>query len=354
MITVENLTKSFHTATESIAAVRGVSLTIESGAFYGVFGPPGSGKSTLTGLIGLRDRPDTGAVRLDGVNPATLDGRRLREVRGQLGFLDSSCILRAERTAAGNIASPLEQLGVDGPQRRAKVAELLDLVGLTRGAAQHPAELNDGQRRRVALARALAVNPAVLLVDDLTAGLATEQSAGVLAALDRARGELGATVVLATAEADVVRKVCDNVAVLADGALLESGSVFDLLADQSSHTARRLLPAVDSGSVRLAGYDRVADIVLVGFAAVDGLLPEAGDRFQAEISTLDGGRTRVGETPIGRFRIGLRGERAESALGWLRERGVQVRPVEFAQAARVSRVGGLVARGERHLAGVAA
>lgn len=354
MITVENLSKSFHTTSESITALRGVSLQIESGALFGLLGPSGAGKSTLGRVISLNERPDTGVVRIDGVNPATLAGHRLREVRGRIGAVDASAALRPERTAAGNIATPLERLGVDGPLRRTKVAEILDLVGLTRLAAQRPDELNEGERRRVALARSLVVDPFVLLVDDLTGGLDADHAGGVLAALDRARAELGTTVLLATPDADVVRKVCDGVAVLAEGAVVEAGSVFELLADLSSRTSRSLLPAVDSDAARLGGYDRAADVVLIGFATVDTLLPEASARFGVEITTVDGGLTRVGETPTARFRIGLRGERADAALDWIGAHGWAVRTVDCARPARLARISELAARGERHLAGVAA
>jgi len=229
--------------------------------------------------------------------------------------------LRAERTVAGNVALPLERLGLDGAARRARVAELLDLVGLTRAAISSPGELNEGQRRRVVLARALATQPSVLLLDEPTLGLDAEQAGGVLAAIDRARAELGITVVLATREADVVRKVCDGVALFADGRLLEAGTVLSLLTDQTSYTAHALLPAVSSTSQVVRDYDAVADVLLVGHATVETLLPAAEDRNEVQIATISGGKTRVVETPVARYRIGVRGSNAEQALAWIREHG---------------------------------
>lgn len=353
MITVENLTKSFHTSVESVAALRGVSLEISEGSIHALYGPAGAGKSTLLRLLGLRDRADAGSVRVDGVNPVSVEGRKLRELRSRLAGVDTS-LLHPERTAAGNIAAPLEQIGVDGPRRRAKVAELLDLVGLTRAAGLPTAGLNEGQRRRVALARALALSPSVLLFDEPTEGLSSEEAGGVLAALDRTRGELGVTVVLATQDADVVRKICDGISVLAEGTILESGGLLNLLSDQGSFTARNLLPTVAATGARLSGYDSVADVLLIGFATVDGLLPEAGDRFGVEISTVDGGRSRIGETPVARYRVGLRGELSAAALEWIGARGGLVSTIRRAQPARVSRVSELVGRAERQFAGVAA
>lgn len=349
MITVDKLSKTYHTSTPR-RALHEVSLDIEAGALYGLLGPQGSGKSTLARLISLRDRPDTGAVRVDGVNTARLNDRSYRELRGRFHTVDPDAVLLPERTAAGNIAAPLERLGVHGPQRRELVGEALDLVGLTPAATTLLASLTEGQRRRVALARALVLQPTLLLVDDLTDGLDSAQAGGVLAAVDRARAELGVTVVLATRSADVVRKVCDHVAVLADGHLLESGAVLELLSDQDSHTARGLLPAVDTADTWLDGYDRIADVVLIGHSTVNTLVPEAGARVGVEINTVGGGTTRIGDTPIARYRLGLRGERADLALGWIGEHGGQVRVV----VRHTSRITARTARATRELAGAAA
>ncbi|HVV11833.1 methionine ABC transporter ATP-binding protein [Amycolatopsis sp.] len=329
MITVENLSKSFPGKKKPVLALRDVSLEVGAGSLYGVVGPGNSGKSTLARCVALQEKPDRGTVRLDGLNTAGLDGRRLREVRRQLAVLDANQPLHAERTAAGNVAAPLEQLGVDGPQRRSRVGRLLDLAGLTQRAAQRPSELSEGQRRRVAIGRALAAGPAVLLADDPTAGIDAEEAGAVLTVLDRARAELGVTILLTTQDAAVVRRVCDDVAVLDSGRVVEHGSVLDLLSNPGSRTADTLLPAIDTPRAQSAGYDRFADVVLIGFAAVGALLPEAGSRFDVELSTIGGGLTRVGDTPVARFRVGVNGRQADSALAWIADRGAHVtHPVE--------------------------
>lgn len=331
MITAENLTKSVNTANVR-GALHEVSLEIPAGALFGLYGPTGAGKSTLARLIALRERPDAGALRVEGVSTSRLNDRSYRELRSRFQTVDPDYLLLPERTAAGNVAAPLERIGVEGPQRRRKVAELLDLVGLTRAAAVLPGDLCEGQRRRVAIARALVLNPSLLVVDEPTAGLDAEQAAGVLAALDRTRAELGVTVVLATSDADVVRKVCDHVAVLDAGQIVETGALLELLADQDSHTARALLPEVDERGW-FGDFDQVADVVLVGYATVNSLIPTAAERLGVEISTLGGDTTRIGDTPIARFRVGVRGERADFALSWLSEHGAQVSRVR--RAARV-------------------
>ncbi|WP_236789372.1 methionine ABC transporter ATP-binding protein [Amycolatopsis sp. GM8] len=324
MITLENLTKSFPGKSSPVLALREVNLEIGAGALYGVVGPAKSGKSTLAKVVALQEKPDRGTVRLDGLNTAGLDGRRLREVRRQVAALDTAPALYAERTVAGNVAAPLEQLGVDGPQRRSRVGRVLDIAGLTQRATQHPGELTDGQRRRVEIARAVASGPAVLLADDPTAGLGADEAGSVLTVLDRARAELGVTVVLTTKDAGVARRVCDGVALLDSGRVVEHGTVLDLLAVPGSRTADALLPAIDTPRSQSAAYDRAADVVLIGFAAVGALLPEAAVRFEVELATIGGGLTRVGDTPVARFRVGVTGRQADSALAWIADRGAHV------------------------------
>lgn len=348
VIIADNITKTIPSDEHPPPALRGVRFEIGASSVFGLLGPAAAGKSTLLRLLALRETPDAGTIRVDDVDTATLSDRELRGVRGQFALVDDYR-LRPERTVAGNVATPLERLGLDGPARRGRVAELLDLVGLTRAAASQPGELNEGQRRRVAIARGLAVQPSVLLIDDPTAGLTADEAAGVLAAVDRARAELGITVVIATRDADVVRKVCDGVALLADGRLLESGTVLSLLADQDSYTAHALLPKVASTPSLERQYDRIADVLLVGYATVESLLPAAVDRTDVQIITLDGGTTRVAETPVARYRIGLRGPRADAALDWIGEHGgvVVARTPVTAISERAARV-------VRDVAGVAA
>ena len=325
MITLENLSKTFRSTSGSVVALDDVTLDVQAGVIAGVVGPAGAGKSTLARVLSLRERPDSGVFRLDGLNTGTLDERTMRIARSRIGVVPAVGSLLGQRTAAGNIALPLEQAGMDGPQRRERVGKVLDLIGLTGQAAAYPQDLTAGQRQRVAVARALVGEPAVLLADDPTAGLDDDGAASVLAVLDRARGELGATVLVATQDTSVVRRIADDVAVLDHGRLLESGRVLELVQDPDSLVAQAVLPSIDETAP--AGYPGVADVVLVGFAAIGSLLPEAASRFGTDISVIGGGVTRIGETPVARFRLGLSGDRTDAALGWLAERGGAVRQV---------------------------
>ena len=325
MITVDNLVKSFPVRGGAVRALDGVTLDVQAGAVCGVVGPSGSGKSTLARCIALLERPDSGSIRIDGTDLIGVDSTRLRAARRQIGVVSQGDSLLSQRTAAGNVALPLETTGVDGPTRRRRVGELLDLVGLTDKAAVYPDQLTSGQRRRIAVARALAANPAVLLADEPTSALDPETAGTVLTVLDRARAEFGVTVMVVTNDMTAVRRICDEVAVLDHGRVVENGRVLDLVSDQDSHTAHALLPVLGEDGSAGAGHDRVADVVLVGFAAVGALLPEASNRFGVDLSVLGGGLTRLGDTPVARFRVGITGERADSALEWITEAGALVR-----------------------------
>jgi D-methionine transport system ATP-binding protein len=325
VITVDNLVKSFPVRGGAVRALDGVTLDVQAGAVCGVVGPSGSGKSTLARCIALLERPDSGRIRIDGADLLGVDGTRQRAARRQIGVVPQGDSLLRQRTTAGNVALPLETAGVDGPTRRRRVGELLDLVGLTNKAAVYPDQLTGGQRRRIAVARALAANPAVLLADEPTSALDPETSGSVLTVLDRARAEFGVTVLVVTNDMTAVRRICDEVAVLDGGRVVENGRVLDLVSDQDSRTAHALLPALGQDNSAGAGHDRVADVVLVGYAAVGALLPEASNRFGIDLAVLGGGLTRLGETPVARFRVGITGERADSALEWITEAGALVR-----------------------------
>lgn len=328
MITVENVSKTFETEKGAVAALDGVSMEVPTGSVCGVVGGRGAGKSALARALALVDKPDGGSIRVEDTDLTELDGKALRAARRKIGLVEQGETLLRERTAAGNVALPLEAAKLSAPQRRRRVAELLDLVGLTDKAPVYPDHLSAGQRRRVAVAKALADNPSVLVVDEPTADLDPVATDAVLTVLDRARSELGVTVLVTTQDTAVVRRIADDVAVLDRGRVVEHGNVLDLVSEPGSRIGSTLLPETtqpEPAAPASSGHDVVAEVVLVGFAAVGALLPEASNRFDVGLSVLGGGFTRLGETPVAKFRIGLCGERSEAALKWMVEQDAQVR-----------------------------
>lgn len=240
------VSKTFRSPDRSAApveALHGVSLDIRRGEIFGIVGWSGAGKSTLVRLINGLEEPTAGTVSVDGADVNALTGAQRRALRGRIGMIFQQFNLFRSRTVAGNVAYPLKVAGVAKGEREARVAELLDFVGLLARAHDHPEQLSGGQRQRVGIARALATRPGLLLADEATSALDPETTGDVLALLRRVNRELGVTIVLITHELEVVRQVADRVAILDAGRVEEVGDVYDVFAHPRSDAARRLLGA---------------------------------------------------------------------------------------------------------------
>lgn len=229
------------------AAVDGLSLEVPSGSIYGVIGKSGAGKSTLLRMAALLEPPDSGEVFHGGASVAALRGQELRAARRRVGVVFQSFNLFASRTAAGNVAFPLEAAGVEREAARARVALLLSLVGLPDKATRPVSRLSGGERQRVAIARALALEPAILFCDEATSALDPETTRSVLDLIAELQAGLGLTVVMVTHQMEVVRRVCDRVAILEGGRLAESGLVSEVFHQPRSEVGRRLVAEVARG-----------------------------------------------------------------------------------------------------------
>ncbi len=226
------------------AALAGVSLEVVRGEVFGVIGQSGAGKSTLIRLINALERPTAGRVEVDGIDVASLAPAALRVLRRRIGMIFQNFGLLSSRTVAANVAFPLKLADMPRAERDAKVAALLDRVGLTEHADKYPAQLSGGQKQRVGIARALATDPDILLCDEATSALDPETTRQVLALLRDLNRDLGLTIVLITHEMDVVRASCDRVAVLEQGRVVETGAVADIFAAPSHPATRRMLAAL--------------------------------------------------------------------------------------------------------------
>lgn len=222
MIRIDHVTRRFADGT---LALDDVSLAIPRGSVFGIIGRSGAGKSTLLRLLNGLDQPGEGTVHVDGIALGDLTDAELRGLRRRIGMIFQSFGLLANRTVAANVALPLELAGVGRAERERRVAELLTRFGLADKAGAYPARLSGGQRQRVGIARALATRPDVLLCDEATSALDPETTRSILDLLGELNRDLGLTIVLITHEMSVVRVVCDHVAVLDRGRLVETGSV---------------------------------------------------------------------------------------------------------------------------------
>ncbi|WP_165164553.1 methionine ABC transporter ATP-binding protein [Corynebacterium qintianiae] len=236
-----DVSKVFTTGKRAVTAVDGVTLTVQPGEILGVIGYSGAGKSTLVRLINGLDTATGGELLLDGTNVVGMKERELRGIRRNVGMIFQQFNLFNSRTAAGNIEYPLTLAGMPAAERKRRVAELLEFVGLSDRGSNYPEQLSGGQKQRVGIARALATNPSLLLADEATSALDPETTREVLAVLRRVNEELGITIVVITHEMEVVRSIADKVAVMEGGKVVEYGSVYEVFSNPRTQVAQRFV-----------------------------------------------------------------------------------------------------------------
>ena len=242
MITLENVSKKFQTRDKNwFTAVEPTSLHVQQGEIFGLMGYSGAGKSTLLRLINLLERPDTGKVLIDNQDLTSMSKAQLRHARQNIGMIFQQFNLLSNRTVADNIAFPLEIAGWDKVKIAPRVAECLEIVGLTERAGYYPAQLSGGQKQRVGIARALAPNPKVILADEPTSALDPITTRSVLGFLQDINARFNVTIVIVTHEMSVIRKLCHRTALLHLGKLLEVADVRDGVILAQSEIGRELL-----------------------------------------------------------------------------------------------------------------
>ncbi|WP_333619802.1 methionine ABC transporter ATP-binding protein [Dietzia sp.] len=244
MIELENVGKVYP---GGVTALEAVNLSIPAGEIHGIVGRSGAGKSTLIRCITGLDPASSGSVRIDGVDMGQERGARLAAARRRIGMVSQGVDLLDSRTAEGNIEHPLEIAGVAKAERKKRVDELLELVGLTERRKNHPAQLSGGQRQRVGIARALAASPSVLLCDEPTSALDSATTRQILDLVREIRDRLGVTVLIITHEMSVVREICDSVTLLADGRIERTGQLLEVIRDTESPLAAELIPMPSAG-----------------------------------------------------------------------------------------------------------
>ncbi|SDQ32764.1 methionine ABC transporter ATP-binding protein [Quadrisphaera sp. DSM 44207] len=300
MIELDQLTKAYGHGPGRTVVLDHLDLTVRTGEIVAIVGPSGAGKSTLAQCVNLLERPTSGSVVVGGVDLSSLGERRLRAARRQIGTIFQSDGLQSRRTAEENVALPLRYLGVTPAERRRRVAELLDRVGLADRARHYPHQLSGGQRQRVGIARALALRPSVLLADEATSGLDPEATASVVALVRQLRDELGLSILFITHEMDVVVDVADRAARLEAGRIGESGRVVDLLRDPSSALGAALLGRrEDAGPAR-------AGVWSVTYRSPDvpgDWLVRASLALNADVALLDASVGAVGGQTVGRATV---------------------------------------------------
>ena len=322
MIKLEKVSKSFTDGKSAVHALHDVSLEVEAGQIFGVVGTSGAGKSTLIRCVNRLEVPESGRIWVDGEEISALETSALRKSRQKMGMIFQQFNLLSQRTSAENIAYPLEIAGIAKLERVARVKELLNLVGLEDKADAYPAQLSGGQKQRVGIARAIANHPKVLLSDEATSALDPATTDSILELLVDLNQKLGLTILLITHQMEVVKKVCDHVAILENGYLLESGAILDLISDPHSHLSKAFFPPIQEGLLDPQAIQ--AAITFLGEAADEPILASMVRNYDVDVNFLGGNIQQIGKRRVGQLQVELKGQQIPEALAFLLEKGLRV------------------------------
>jgi D-methionine transport system ATP-binding protein len=316
MIEFKQAAKTFRLANREVLAVKDVSLSIEQGEIFGIIGFSGAGKSTLLRLVNMLERPTSGTVSVQGVNVASLSQKDLRKLRRRIGMIFQNFNLFNSRTVAGNVAYPLKLAGVPKKEVNDRVAELLSFVGLSEKANDYPEQLSGGQKQRVGIARALATSPDILICDEATSALDPDTTAEILRLLKKVNKDLGLTILLITHEMNVIQTICDRVAVMENGEVIEQGTVFDTFTNPQHPTTKRFIESVqkDRPSDHLLsewkerGGKRLYRVIFKGEVAGDPVLSRVTRKHGVDVNIVYGSVRELQEKLIGNLLVSFEGD----------------------------------------------
>ncbi|WP_257252706.1 MULTISPECIES: methionine ABC transporter ATP-binding protein [unclassified Endozoicomonas] len=341
MIELKNLTKVFKVGGRELKALDGINLTVPEGSIYGVIGSSGAGKSTLIRCVNMLERPGSGRVIVDGQDLTQLTGKELRLVRHNIGMIFQHFNLLSSRTVYQNIALPLELAGASSQEIETAVIPLLDLTGLKEKRDSYPSQLSGGQKQRVAIARALASKPKVLLCDEATSALDPQTTRSILGLLKDINRELKITVLIITHEMDVVKTICDRVAILSHGQLIEENDVESFFLNPKTELSREFVcsaihqkPAAEVESrfqsEPTEGSRPVVRITFVGRRVVEPLITRAARQFGTDFVILQADIETVHGKSMGFLMVEIMGEESdvEASMTFLRD-NVQVEVVGY-------------------------
>lgn len=342
MIRLENVSKTFTDSNKEVHAVNNVSLTINDGDIFGIIGFSGAGKSTLVRCINLLEKPTDGKVFVDDAEITALSGKELRKARKKIGMIFQHFNLMPSRTIFGNVAYPLRGSGLSKEEIKEKVHHLLELVGISEKENAFPSQLSGGQKQRVAIARALANDPCILLCDEATSALDPQTTKSILKLLQQLNQTLGITVVVITHEMAVVKEICNRVAVMDHGDVVEEGEVFHVFASPKEPLTRSFIKttsnlqkieeliAADSPVVATKKGELIVRLTYVEKNTSEPLISTVTQKFGIILNIVFADVEIVQNAPIGGTVAIVSGEssRIDEALQYLRDKNVGVEVIK--------------------------
>jgi len=328
MIELLNVTKSFKTKSKTIQALADVSLTVAKGEIFGVIGTSGAGKSTLIRCVNLLEKPNTGKVTVDNIELTKLSDAQLTLERRKIAMIFQHFNLLSSRTVFDNIAFPLELEGKSRSEIKEKVSSLLELVGLNDKAKDYPANLSGGQKQRVAIARALANDPKVLLCDEATSALDPATTKSILKLLKSINQKLNLTILLITHEMEVIKTICDKVAVIDDGKLAEQGHVEQIFTNPQQEITKGFiqsslnieLPLVYQNSLSKIDHGNnnpLVKFMLTGNNEQSFVISNLFEKFEVKAKVISAQLEYVGNLSFGVLLVELQGKNINEALAYL-------------------------------------
>lgn len=337
MIELQHIDKIYHTSSGDLHALKDINLTINEGEIFGIIGLSGAGKSTLVRCINMLEKPTSGKVIVDGQEMTALGEEQLRKARQNIGMIFQHFNLLSSRTVFGNIAFPLEIQGLDKAAIQKKVEPLLDLVGLKDRADHYPSQLSGGQKQRVGIARALASNPKVLLCDEATSALDPQTTESILNLLRDINKRLHITIVMITHQMNVVKEICDRVAVIENGEIIEQGSMVDIFTNPQKATTREFVASIQHNDLPdfvrkldihkdyKVGDKALVSLSFIGDSAGEPIVSVLIKEYDTNVNILTANIENLQDTPFGTLLIEVEGDEAhlKKALDYLHERKVK-------------------------------
>ncbi|WP_443863004.1 methionine ABC transporter ATP-binding protein [Fusobacterium ulcerans] len=328
MIKIEKINKVY---SNGFHAVKDVSLEVKKGDIFGIIGLSGAGKSSLIRLLNRLEEPTSGSIVIDGVDITKLSKDELLERRKKIGMIFQHFNLLASRTVGENVAFALEIAGWDKGKMKDRVRELLEVVELSDKIDSYPSQLSGGQKQRVAIARALANNPDILLSDEATSALDPKTTNSILELIKNIQHKFGLTVVMITHQMEVIRDICNRVAVMSDGEIVETGGVHHIFSNPQAEITKELisyLPSTEERGVEIMKTKGkyIVKLKFLGTIAEEPIISQALRKFDIDFSIIGGSIDHLSTMKVGHLFIELSGdmEQQQEAIEWFNESGVIV------------------------------
>ncbi|MDD6219266.1 MAG: methionine ABC transporter ATP-binding protein [Selenomonadaceae bacterium] len=343
MIQLSHIEKIYDSPSGPVRALKDISLHIEKGDIYGIIGLSGAGKSTLVRCINLLERPTKGTVVVDGQEITAMSDSQLRAARKNIGMIFQHFNLLSSATVYENVAFPLELAKTNKDVIQKKVTELLELVGLADKADQYPSQLSGGQKQRVGIARALASDPKVLLCDEATSALDPQTTKSILELIKDINAKLKLTVVVITHEMQVIKEICDKVAVIQNGLIAENGPVLDVFINPQQPITKEFISVLMSNELP-AGFDRstiskdpipnsvmLTRLTFIGAETDEPVISRLIKNFDLNVGIVFGQIDHIKNVPFGRLMVAMEGRQMEidHAIEYLKGKNLKVEVIGY-------------------------